>query len=949
MNINGIIEKFNGDLSENKPLPFWSWNGNLKKERLVKQIEWMNDNGIGGYFMHARSGLKTEYLSKEWMNCIKACAEYGNNKSLESWIYDENGWPSGFAGGKLLEDENNRDKYITYKFGCFDNNAVVSYKLENNNLIRKFDNNGGEYLNLYIETAVSTTDILNPAVTDKFIALTHEKYKKEFGEDFSNKITGFFTDEPQYQRMHTAFTPIIVSYYKEKYNEDIYDKLGLLFVEAKGYKSFRYRYWSAMQHLMIENFARRLHSWCTDNGVKLTGHYIEETTLFGQMMCCAGVMPFYVHMDIPGIDWLGSKADNEIPPRQVASVAAQYLKKQVLTETFAGCGWNMSPKDLKRIADFQFCCGVNRLCHHLVPYSEQGRRKRDYPPHFSNINPWVEYEFRDFNKYFTKLGFLLSHSEEFVNVAVLHPIREAYLYFKRDEETCLDDLSEKLLRTCRLLSSNGISYHFLDETLLEKDGFVNGNKIGCAAKEYEFLILPNMSVLAKSTEKLIKKYLSNRGKILILGNKPQFVEGENFDFSYLNTNCTLEDIFLSQPYRVKNQKARVNSTYRVIDNVSFLFVMNPTEEIQTQEYDFGMQIKSFEELNIVNDEISAKALKVELAPGEAAVLFPSGRDYCAQNKPVVDLKIKNADVVFERNYLPIDFLQYSFDGVNFSELYSTVGLFSKLLEDRYEGNIFLKYCFEIDEKPSALSLAIENSESTEYFLNGEKIIFSKCSKKEENLIIADISENALIGVNEFVAKTYWYQDEKVYYALFGENVTEGLKNCLVYNSEIEPIYLLGDFGVYSRTNYRPGLSESYVYAENFYIGKKPTVITEPTTEGFPFFAGKILLKQVITLESKNVCIRFKGTWHAAYLRINGAYAGKMVYNDTVDISPYANLGENCVEIELIIGNRNLLGPHHNNINENDSGGLFAFELYGTWKEGKSEFFSERYNLLKVFE
>ena len=84
------------------------------------------------------------------MDCIKVCADYGYNNSLESWIYDENGWPSGFVGGKLLENEENRDKYITYKFDCFDINADFCYKLENNNLIRAFENNGGEYLNLYV-------------------------------------------------------------------------------------------------------------------------------------------------------------------------------------------------------------------------------------------------------------------------------------------------------------------------------------------------------------------------------------------------------------------------------------------------------------------------------------------------------------------------------------------------------------------------------------------------------------------------------------------------------------------------------------------------------------------------------------------------------------------------------------------------------------------------------
>ena len=46
-----------------RPLPFWSWNAKLETAETLEQVEKMDDNGIGGYFMHARGGLKTEYMS----------------------------------------------------------------------------------------------------------------------------------------------------------------------------------------------------------------------------------------------------------------------------------------------------------------------------------------------------------------------------------------------------------------------------------------------------------------------------------------------------------------------------------------------------------------------------------------------------------------------------------------------------------------------------------------------------------------------------------------------------------------------------------------------------------------------------------------------------------------------------------------------------------------------
>lgn len=400
---------------------------------------------------------------------------------MNAWVYDENGWPSGFAGGKLLEKEENRDMYILHQIGALDLKADVSYLITDTSLDRCSQyREDGTYLNLYLCRSASTVDILNPDVVKQFMEVTHKKYQEHFDRDFSDKVFGFFTDEPQYYRAATPYTPMLEGYFREKYGVDIFDQLGLLFLEKEEYRTFRYRYWLAMQTLMLENFSRQVYEWCCDRDVRFTGHYVEETTLGGQMMCCGGVMPFYEYEHIPGIDWLGRDTASELSPRQLGSAARQLGKKQTLTETFACCGWNITPAQLKRIAGFQYACGANLLCQHLLPYSEHGQRKKDYPAHFNPINPWIEEHFKDFNDYFSRLGYLLSESEEPVNVAVLHPMRSAYFGYQRGNDATAipeSELDPALHEACRALSCRGIGYHFLDETLLEKHGFVNGRSM----------------------------------------------------------------------------------------------------------------------------------------------------------------------------------------------------------------------------------------------------------------------------------------------------------------------------------------------------------------------------------------------------------------------------------------------------------------------------------------
>jgi len=949
-----LIKKLQTEnLVKYQSLPFWSWNAELEIDELKKQIRWMKDNGIGGFFMHARSGLITEYLSEDWMQCIEACVEEGEKLGMEPWLYDENGWPSGFAGGKLLEDPENCDKYILTQTGELDPAADVSYLMDGEKLVRTTAPGQGEYLNLYIHTANSTADILNPDVVQKFINLTHEEYKKRFGADFAKKIRGFFTDEPQYQRWHTPYTVMMEKYFRETYHEDILDGLGLLFVEKDGYRQFRYRYWSAMQELMLNNFGKKIYDWCEENGIMLTGHYIEENSMGGQMLCCAGIMPFYEYEHIPGIDWLGKGSNNELGPRQVGSAAQQMGKKLVLTESYGCCGWEVSPTDLRRITGFQYVNGANLLCQHLLPYAEYGNRKHDHPAHYSNINPWVREEFKNFNDYFTRLGYLLANGEESVNVAMLHPIRSSYFDYKRELEGSgfgIRELDRNLHKACRTLSGASIAYHFLDETLLKRHGFVKGAKIGCGLCAYDYLVLPQMYTMDRSTEKLLKEYVANGGKVLLLDEKPTYLEAEPYDYTYLSSNCTLADLIAAQPFRVENLQTELYTTYRKADGTDFLFVQNGSAtEGYTQTFRFPAQIKSFLKLDLSTYKAERVPLTVEIKPAESVLLFPDTQE-APSIAPLtqVALQFTDAKVAFEENHLPVDFIRYSTDGVQFSQPIPSPALFQYLLEQRYEGRIFFKYEFEITEVPSKILLRAEECHEISATLNGIPLTEKLPSGIEKNVIAYDIAPMVKTGINDYTVETNWYQSEDVYYALFGENVTESLKNIIVYHSTVEPVYIAGEFGVYPKTGYTPDADPAYVTAEGFYIGSVPETVADPITGGFPCIAAPITLSQEVELPAQNVLLKIEGNYHVADVTVNGQAAGKLLFDKELDISAYAKPGKNEIQVRFLLNVRNLLGPQHYAGNKNAGISPFSFQLSGTWKDLKSPLFHEHYDLLTLY-
>ena len=49
--------------------------------------------------MHVRTGLDTPYLSPEFLEDIRFCVEKAKEKHMLAWLYDEDRWPSGAAGG----------------------------------------------------------------------------------------------------------------------------------------------------------------------------------------------------------------------------------------------------------------------------------------------------------------------------------------------------------------------------------------------------------------------------------------------------------------------------------------------------------------------------------------------------------------------------------------------------------------------------------------------------------------------------------------------------------------------------------------------------------------------------------------------------------------------------------------------------------------------------------
>jgi len=303
------------------------------------------------------------------------------------------------------------------------------------------------------------------------------------------------------------------SAFKINYGDDLKNSVIYLFKDAGNYKEYRYNYYKILSKLYAENFAKQIYDWCDERGLELTGHSVEESSLAFQVHCCGGVMPFYEYEHIPGIDWLGKGIGNELAQKQVASVAAQLNKKQILTETFAVTGWDIKPSRLKYIGDFQYLYGVNYMCHHLLSYSLKGQGKKDYPTSFGKQLRWKE-GFKIFNDYFTKLGYMNLCSDEVVETLVLSPLTSVFTEFKEQGNEGFNyEIDNNFQKFIGSLGAKQIGYHIADEIIMQKYGKVKGKNIKVGEISYKYLVVPQITNINQSTYDNYRFYWQRRKSI----------------------------------------------------------------------------------------------------------------------------------------------------------------------------------------------------------------------------------------------------------------------------------------------------------------------------------------------------------------------------------------------------------------------------------------------------
>jgi len=549
---------FEDPTSEYRGAPFWSWNCKLDKDQLLRQMDSIKAMGFGGADIHVRVGLDTDYLGDEFMSCVKAAVDKAQRESMLMWLYDEDRWPSGSAGGLVTKDKSFRQRRLVLT--TKENPACGP-------LIGKYEvvlNEGclASYRRLQNETAPARgtkvwyayigqkgpdswynnqtyVDTMNPKAIKQFIKVTHERYASVIGDRMGTVVPAIFTDEPNYDSVRLSktsedagdkslpFTDDFAATYRKAYGAALEDRIPELFWELPGNRISvtRYHFYDHASERFAVAFGDQIGKWCEHHGIALTGHLLEEPTLGSQTRCIGDGMRGLRGFQIPGIDMLCDRMELTTA-KQAQSIAHQYARPGVLSELYGVTAWDYDFVGHKAQGDWQAALGVTVRIPHLAWVSMAGEAKRDYPAAIGWQSPWYK-EYPLIENHFSRINVAMTRGQPLVRIGIIHPLESYWLFMGPDDKTggergrqdkAFLDVTEWMLRGM-------LDFDYISESLLPGQCENTGSgQLKVGAMEYDAILVPGLTTIRSTTLDRLEMFVQAGGKVVFAGQVPGMVD-----------------------------------------------------------------------------------------------------------------------------------------------------------------------------------------------------------------------------------------------------------------------------------------------------------------------------------------------------------------------------------------------------------------------------------------
>ena len=956
-NVAAIKKLFAHPPREYSTGPLWVWNDRLTDEQIRSTLRDLAGQKVKQVWVHPRPGLMTPYLSPEWFHLWRVALDEAKRLDMNVWIYDENSYPSGFAGGwvpELMPESRGRGLKLTETKSPpdWDPNLLAVFLLKEGateNVTAKVKSretlNEGRYLVAAVQRAKNSpwnadrcyVDLLYPGVAEKFLNVTLEAYRKEVGKEFGKRIPGSFTDEPELTPAGgLPWTEDLPAQFQQRWGYDLIESLASLKAEVGDWKRVRHNYYQTLLDLFIERWGKPYFDYCAKNNLEFTGHYWEHG-----WPNCTGVpdnMAMSAWQQRPGIDILMNQyAENTHAQfgnvracREISSLANQFGRR-TLVEVYGAGGWDLRFEDMKRIGDWLEVLGVNTLNQHVDYITIRGARKRDHPQSFSYHEPWWD-AYHVSAEYLARLSAALTQGEQINRILVLEPTTTAWMY--QGNETKLKEVGDSFFKLLMSLEAAQIEYDLGCEDVIARHGSVDGRQFRVGKRSYDVVVLPpHTENLDSRVADLGEQFLGAGGKVVCFGDAPSRLNGSPStrieegvrEAGWVTAKVEDAVSVLGQwnrnaEFQIRRAPDDLGILFHMRRDVAggqILFLVNTSIESPSSG-DITSTLKGLERWDPYTGKTqpysfrataSGVSASFKLPPSGSLMLFLSDRPSmpAPMVSPLATVLPPDGPPTIRRvgpNVLTLDYVDITAGGETRTNIYfygAGQFAFQKNGMPRNPWDSAVQFKDELITK----KFAADSGFTASYKFTVEGAV-------PKNLaIVVERPDLYTITCNDKPVKARagdWWLDKAfgriplASVAKSGENVVTISACPFTIYHELEPAYVLGDFTL------KP-VERGFVITAD-----KSLALGQWNQQGHPFYSAGVTYRQrfpVGKTGGKYVVALPKWLGSVAKVSVNGKPAG---YIDAppweCDVTKQIKHGDNAVEVTVIGTLKNTLGPHH---------------------------------------
>jgi len=950
--------------------PLWVWNDLLTEKQIRGTLRDLAGQKVKQVWVHPRPGLMTPYLGDDWFRLWKIALDEAERLDMNVWIYDENSYPSGFAGGLVPEAmPESRGSGLHFseatQVGPTGDDVMAVYRLADDgfeNVTEKARSAAlpeGRYLVASIRRAPTGgwfggkyyVDLLHPGVTEKFIELTMEPYRREIGEHFGKRVPGWFTDEPHLTPAGGIhWSDRLPRDFKKRWGYDLMEHLPSLVKPVGDWRRVRHNYQQFLLEEFIDCWAKPCFEYCEKHNLEFTGHYWEH----GWPGSSHGGdnMAMYAWHQRPSIDNLMNQYSegvhgqfgNARTVKELSTVANQFNRRRTLCEAYGAGGWDLRFEDMKRIGDWLYVLGVNTLNEHLSYITIRGARKRDHPQSFSYHTPWWE-AYHEMAGYFTRLSLALSSGEQINTILVLEPTTTTYMYQPDGSmRGQLDAVGNSFQDLINALERAQVEYDIGCEDIMGRNGKVCELEeedlsqgplwLQVGARIYTTVVLPpHTENLNEKTMKLVEDFANRGGQVFCCGPPPEYVDGSPSDRGKKLADAHNWDrveaaalpaklLELSNDgfviHRDEDDPGILFHHRRQLEDGELLFLVNTSIESASSGR-IVARAGGIERWNPANGAIRPYSFsangetvttRFRLPPCGSLLLFISDLELLVGARPGKSTTLAPAgSTQIERvgpNVLTLDYVDVTAGGQTKKNTYFYAAqqfVFQQNGMDRNPWDSAVQFRDELITKKFP---ADSGFQATYRFTIGGSVPEPLHVVVERPDLYTITCNGKPVGAE----KGAWWLDrafgkiDVTAAANVGENeLTIEAAPFTVYH-ELEPAYVLGDFAV-------KAAESGFVIAPAM-----PLELGSWKGQGHPFLAAGAKYTQSFDVPEPSGRYRVAlPAWYGsvAKVSVNGKPAGHIGYRPWQrDVSRLIRPGRNTIEVTVIGTLKNTLGPHHGN-------------------------------------